>query len=431
MKNDFSKTVKGGSLWRFYSFLLGQFLGAANDNSLKMTLILVVLSQVPNPETQVHYSALANAIMPFAFLVFSKKAGELADRHSKKKMLLYTKIPEIFIMVLAVVGLYQNHIPFLFFVLFLLVTHSTFFSPPKYGILPELFKKEELTWANSILNMSTQVAILLGSFLGIFLYHTFQPHIYWAAVVYTMLAILGTLAVSQAPWPIFASPPSPEKVGEKTGYWAQLCKRYRAMQPFPRLKLSIFGLAYFYGFGSLFMTTLPLLGSQNWGLKEEASGLLLTYLSLGVALGSVLLPTLLKIFKIPSIESFRLSLSVMPYLALVTAVLSFLSTFKAAPHDASPFQWAPFVLLVLGFLGGVYVVPMHALLQSSAPPKERGRWIGFSNWVSFLTILVAAGLPSLLRLLLHFQSPAVLRFTAVVSFGVWFLLRLPFRRAIS
>ena len=51
-------------------------------------------------------------------------------------------------------------------VLFLMATHSTFFSPAKYGILPEAVPPSELSRANGLLEMSTFAAIILGTSVG-------------------------------------------------------------------------------------------------------------------------------------------------------------------------------------------------------------------------------------------------------------------------
>jgi MFS family permease len=65
---------------RFHAFLVAQFLGAANDNAYKVTLILLILATVPDETGQVLYASLASAFFPIPFLLFSPTAGYLADR---------------------------------------------------------------------------------------------------------------------------------------------------------------------------------------------------------------------------------------------------------------------------------------------------------------------------------------------------------------
>src|SRR5215813_2135239 len=96
---------------RFHAFLLAQFLGAANDNAFKVTLILWVLATVPDEATQVFYASLVTALFPIPFLLFSPIAGYLADRYAKHRVLFWTKVPEIAAMALATIGFSTASLP--------------------------------------------------------------------------------------------------------------------------------------------------------------------------------------------------------------------------------------------------------------------------------------------------------------------------------
>jgi MFS family permease len=161
---------------RFYAFLAAQFLGAANDNAFKITLVLFMLSSVSGAAQQLKYSSLATALypVPFPFLLFSPLAGFLADRFRKHRVLFWSKCPEIVAMGLATIGFEIRSIPFLLGVLFFTAAHSAFFSPGKYGILPEVFADKDLSVANGLLEMTTDIAILIGSTLGVYVYVVFR-----------------------------------------------------------------------------------------------------------------------------------------------------------------------------------------------------------------------------------------------------------------
>src|SRR5690349_20990628 len=155
---------------RFLAFLAAQALGAANDNALKVTLVLFLISAVSGEARQVRYSSLATALFPIPFLLFSPLAGYLSDRFAKHRVLLWTKVPEIVVMSMATIGFAMRSIPFLLGVLFLSATHSAFFSPAKYGILPEVFDDTSISAANGILELTTDLAILIGSIAGVYIY---------------------------------------------------------------------------------------------------------------------------------------------------------------------------------------------------------------------------------------------------------------------
>ena len=125
--------------------MAAQFLGAANDNAFKITLILFVLSMVSGEARQVRYSSLATALYAIPFLLFSPIAGYIADRFPKHRVLIWTKAPEIVAMTLATIGFYLQASRSCSFVLFFTATHSAFFSPAKYGILPEMFEDADIS----------------------------------------------------------------------------------------------------------------------------------------------------------------------------------------------------------------------------------------------------------------------------------------------
>ena len=83
--------------------------------------------------------------------------------------------------------------------LFFTATHSAFFSPGKYGILPEVFEDKDLSVANGILEMTTDIAILIGSMLGVYLYAVFQDDLAHAGLAFVAIAGLGTIAIAFAP----------------------------------------------------------------------------------------------------------------------------------------------------------------------------------------------------------------------------------------
>src|SRR4249919_3332034 len=146
----------------FFAFFCTQFLGAFNDNFYKMVVSLVALNAVANAAANYYVDLIAFLfILPSA--LFSGYAGHMADVYSKKKVLVAVKVFEILVMALAVVGFITQHIESMLLIVFLMGLHAAFFSPAKYGILPEMLPIQELSRGNGLLEMSTFVAIILGT----------------------------------------------------------------------------------------------------------------------------------------------------------------------------------------------------------------------------------------------------------------------------
>ncbi len=76
------------------------------------------------------------------------------------------KIAEILIMLLGTAGFLLGNLWLLLCALFLMGTHSTFFGPIKYAILPEILKPQELMSGNALFQSGTSMAILIGMILG-------------------------------------------------------------------------------------------------------------------------------------------------------------------------------------------------------------------------------------------------------------------------
>ena len=107
-------------------------------------------------------------ILPF--LLFSGYAGQLADVYSKRTVLVVTKSLEIVAAGLGLFAFMAGHLNLTYAVLFLIALQATFFSPAKYGILPEMLPDRDLSRANGVLEMSTFVAIVAGTAIGSFLF---------------------------------------------------------------------------------------------------------------------------------------------------------------------------------------------------------------------------------------------------------------------
>jgi len=147
----------------FKAFLSTQFLGAFNDNAFKLTILFVARNVLKDSSS---FITLANALFTLPFIVFSAYAGYVADRVSKKTMMVWIKVAEIVIMFLGGIALFSGNLHAMVFVLFLMATQSALFGPAKYGILPEILPDEELSRANGRLQLWTFMAIIAGTAVG-------------------------------------------------------------------------------------------------------------------------------------------------------------------------------------------------------------------------------------------------------------------------
>src|SRR6185369_16783156 len=189
----------------FWGMTATQFFGAFNDNLFKQLMLLLAIPVGAAAARKADEQGLATMLFSLPFVLFSGFAGYLSDRYSKRTMIVACKVAEIGIMLLGMIGFlaygttgYRG----LLVVLFLMGTHSAFFGPGKYGILPELFREEDLPRANGVILMTTFLAIIFGTasagFLGDLLYNAAGqrvPERLWIGSLFCIgIAACGTIA---------------------------------------------------------------------------------------------------------------------------------------------------------------------------------------------------------------------------------------------
>jgi acyl-[acyl-carrier-protein]-phospholipid O-acyltransferase/long-chain-fatty-acid--[acyl-carrier-protein] ligase len=259
-------------------------------------------------------------------------------------------------MALSIPAFAAGRVDWLLAVLFLMATQSAFFSPAKYGLLPECLAHRHLSMANGFVEMTTNVAILTGSFLGVIVFSAHVPRT-----------------------PLGDRRARPEWLAAIRHGWAAVRER-------PELVQTLLGTAYFSFLGSVFLTTVPVYGRNVLGLGAERASLLLMFLSVGMAAGAIAAGRL---------SQGRVEIGLVPLGSLGLSVCS--TTLVAfGAHGPRVFD-VPGVavasLLGLGVSAGLFIVPLNALYQQRSPEGHKGRLIAFSNMVNFGAVLVAGAVP--------------------------------------
>jgi acyl-[acyl-carrier-protein]-phospholipid O-acyltransferase / long-chain-fatty-acid--[acyl-carrier-protein] ligase len=400
---------------RFHAFLTAQFLGALNDNAFKMTLVLFMLSVVTGEAGEVRYTSLATAVYPVPFLLFSPLAGYFADRFPKHRVLFWTKCPEIIAMTLATIGLYLGSVPFLLFVLFFTATHSAFFSPAKYGILPEVFEDAELSSANGVLEMTTDLAILIGSISGVYIYRAFSHDLAQAGIVFIAIACLGTIAIIFAP----RAPAGSSSARFVWNVFGSFRNDLNEVSRIPALYYTVIGIGWFGFLGSFFLAVIPVFGKNALGLDEAAAGTMLAVLSVGVGIGAVVAGRL---------SRNHIELGLVP-LGSAGVMIGAVMLARSGGGRFVPAVGIPLNVIVdlalMGLASGFFIIPLNAMLQQRAPEGMKGRLVAFSNVLTFAAVLAAAGLPWMLTGILGFTTREAILLVAGLTFaGTVYVVRM-------
>ncbi len=385
----------------FLALTIAQFWSALNDNAFKFMVTLLCIQWVSDPGMASRYVSIASGIFVLPFILFSTHAGYVADRFSKRSVAIGAKIAEILVMLLAVGALHMRSLPAIMAVLFLMGLHSTFFSPAKYGMLPEILDEKDLSNGNGIINLSTFMAIILGTLVGGEILNRAGDNLQYAGWMFVLIAVLGTAAS------LFITPTLPAQTTEKMD-WNPIRKSYLNLKEAAGdrvLGLSVAGTGYFWLVGALLIIVLPLYGKFTLGLEESKIQWLLACLSIGIGLGSGIAG---------KISGEKVELGLVPLGSIGLGIFCLDIAF-----GAPSFLRGMTDIFFLGASAGFFVIPLNALIQARAPKESKGKMIATTNIVSFIAI----GLASLLNLVLTDHSLLGLssrQVFGIVGFGTIF-----------
>jgi len=353
-------------------FLWTQFLGAFNDNLFKIVVSLLAVRTATSDAEAGFPLAVVGAIFILPFVLFSGYAGQLADVYSKRTVLVVTKALEIVATALGLLAFTLDRLEITYVVLFLFALQATFFSPAKYGILPEVLPDSELSRANGVLEMSTFAAIVLGTSAGGFMFDVWRDRLWIVGLLVVAVAIVGTALSFRIPHVRAAAPDRRVTINP----WSDIGSGLKRLVADRVLWLTVVGLSYFWFLGSLLQAVMLLFGEQVMGLDERWVGVLLTFAAVGIAAGSMAAGRL---------SGNKVELGLAPIGSIGMGVFAILLS-----RSGHSFALTGITLALVGFFGGLFAVPLNALLQQRSGDQEKGRLMATNNVLNMLAILLAS-----------------------------------------
>ena len=402
---------------RFAPFFWTQALGAFNDNAFRSAMVMLVAFQMGLDEHTVGlYTNLAPALFILPFFLFSAMAGQLAEKYEKTRIIRYVKLFEICAMALAAIGFYTHHTSLLLVVLFLMGLHSTMFGPIKYAILPQALKPEELVGGNGLVEMGTQLAILIGLIAGSALMLIVGYGPVAASALTVGVAVVG-YAISRS---IPAAPATAPELKFSWNPWAETARVLKLTHADRAVFNAVLGISWFWFFGTVLVAQLPNYTHYTLGGDGSVNTLILTLFSLGTGIGSLLCEHL---------SGKRVEIGLVPVGAFGLTVFGVDLYF--ARHGISPVQnltWQAFMhgagnwrvmldLTLLGVFSGFYVVPLFAFVQARTPREQLSRVIAGNNIINALLICMASGFGLGLSML-GLEAPQIFLAAALLNIAV-------------
>jgi len=376
---------------RFAPLFVTQFLGAFNDNLLKASLGIFVTYRLAESAGMDAASLvmLAGGLFIAPFFLFSGASGTLADRVDKAVIARWVKIAEMGIMAVGACGLWWQSLPILLVALFGLGTHSTVFGPIKYALLPQHLDADELVAGNALIEAGTFLAILFGTIVGgsIVLFPHGALVVGIAGVASAFAGWLAARFIPPAPAALGTDAPRPRLLHDSLDILRHVTGR-------PQLLWPVLAVSWFWLFGATVVSGLPVLAKDVLGADEHVVTLMLALFAVGVGAGSLLAERLLH--GEVSARYVPLGGCVMAACAidLCLGARAYVPTTELAGVGAFLRQagsWRIlFDLIGLAMGGGLFTVPLYAILQHESEASHRARVIAANNIINALAMTVAA-----------------------------------------
>jgi LPLT family lysophospholipid transporter-like MFS transporter len=308
--------------------LSAQFLTALADNAILFTA-LAMLNQAPRGAW---YVPALQAAFLVAFVALAPWVGVFADRRSKPSVLLLGNVLKGAGAALLILGVE----PLAAYAL--VGVGAAVYGPAKYGILPELVGHDGLVRANSWIEGSTIVAIVLGTLVGSRVADYSVP-----------LALGGVIVcyVASGAATIWLPHLAPAQHDAQAGL-GHFVARMRTLFVAARARFAMLGNSLFWASAAVLRLLLIAWAPVMLATQDVSDvGDLTLPLALGIVLGALIVPHFIPIERL---RRARLAAYAMGVCILIFSLVDTVWPARA-------------VLVAIGVCGGMFLVPINAALQ--------------------------------------------------------------------
>ncbi|HQR06496.1 MAG TPA: MFS transporter [Gemmatales bacterium] len=379
----------------FIGFLIAAFLAAFNDQCIHAAAMFFAI------RTETLTPGLAISLMPILFFlpwaIFCTLAAYLSDKYSKRNMMIIWKLSEVVIALIALAGFWlgtRNPAPFhgaehlgawaVLACVFLMGSHSAFYVPNKYGVLPEIFPTHLLSKANGMVESASFLAVILGTAAGGIMSDEkfFKHREYIIGYFLVGTSIVGSLCA------LMILPMKPANPDRKFPGWnplklyAPLVTDLKMLFQLASRRTALCSIAFFT-FMTVYMRGVMYMHgeSQNPLWSELKTSLVVASVALGIGIGSPLAGIL---------AGGKLELGMVTVGTLGMALFSAIGAVCVLLHSSIGDITLIISLMAIGFFSGFYVLPMYTMLQFRAPKGGKGSTIAASNFLNVTGAILAS-----------------------------------------
>ena len=369
------------------AFLFVVFCNAVVDVAHKV-LLQNIAFKIFDGSAQVIWISIINAMIILPFLLLFTVSGYLSDKYNKKNILVYGAVSSFALSVLMIISYMSENFYFAMFALFLLAVQSAIYSPAKFGLILDVYGKKNLSRGNAALQAISIIAILFSIAIASFIFEGFYDannlqtlktkEELLSAILPLTYYILPVAFLEMLVSFIFLRRISVSYTKNKTLSLNKkdlfkgklLAKNIKMISSNDVIFLAVIGLSVFWGVSQSIMAVFPSFGKMYLNITDVfivngiigASGF-------GIAIGAVLYSRISKHY---------IEIGTIPLSAFGMSLCLYISTIVQTP------MLLGITFLLFGVFGGMFVVPLNALIQFNAKRKLLGTILAGNNWYNSL-----------------------------------------------
>ncbi len=412
---------------KFLPLFVCQFIGAFADNFIRIsaiTLITYYSSSISSLTQSVLVTMILGLFMlPFVFL--SVFGGQIADKMDKSFLINGLNAFRMLIVApITVFAFASLNYPLILLGIFLCGCTAALFGPVKYSILPEHIEKKYLIWANGLIEAGTFVAILLGMLLGGSTLIKHKGDIFFTISYMVLMLCAGFIVSLFLP----SSKSADANIKVNFNIIDDIKENLMECKKNNDVFLAILGISWFWLVGGIMMSQLPSFTKDSLFSGNGVFTMLLILFSIGTGLGSVACNRILK----GQINTEYVPVSVLGmtffmfwfwyastqfiYKPSLLSIHDFLSTFAGIQVALCVFM--------IGFFGGIYIVPLYALLQVAPKKSHRSRIMAINNFMNAIFMIIASTIATILISIGISISTLILTVTIANLFTTIYIVKL-------
>ncbi|MAC83981.1 MAG: acyl-[ACP]--phospholipid O-acyltransferase [Arcobacter sp.] len=374
-----------------FAFLFVVFCNALVDVSHKVLLQNIAFKVFDGSE-QVIWISIINAMIIIPFLLLFTLSGYLSDKYNKKDILVYGAVSSFALSVLMIIAYFSGNFYFAMISLVLLAVQSAIYSPAKFGLIIDIYGKKNLARGNSALQSISIIAILFAIGVASYIFESFYisndlgalntkeelltailPLTYYILPIAFLEMIVSLFILRK----LKTSYRKNDTLAINKKEWFQgklLIKNIKTISSNNVIFLSVIGLSIFWGISQGLMAVFPSFAKQYLEVTNVfvINGVIACS-GIGIAIGA---------FIYSKVSKNYIEIGTIPIAAFGMAIMVYISTIVQTPFLLA------MTFLLFGIFGGLFVVPLNALIQFNANKKILGTVLAGNNWFHSLSMFL-------------------------------------------